>query len=188
MEEAAVAPLAAWESFYVILGSSAAVLTGLMFVIITLIADDSPPPGRSSETTWAGIETFSTPTVVHFCAVLLVSAILSAPWQELSNAGLLVGLTGFGGFAYDLITLRRLRRQDMYQPEREDWLWYALVPLVAYAALVVAAILLPNSPRRALFGVGALVLLLLFLGLRNAWDVATYMAVQRMKRRSERQD
>jgi hypothetical protein len=31
--------LADWESFYVIVGSSAGALTGLMFVVITLVAD-----------------------------------------------------------------------------------------------------------------------------------------------------
>ena len=32
-------PLAGWENFYVIVGSSAGALIGLQFVVITLIAD-----------------------------------------------------------------------------------------------------------------------------------------------------
>jgi hypothetical protein len=183
MEEAAASPLAAWESFYVILASSAAVLTGLVFLAITFISDDHPR--RSSQSLEVGIGLFNAPTVVHFCAVLLVAAALSAPWEELSSAGVVVGLAGLVGMAYSLLTIRRMRRQDGYRPEGEDWAWYAIAPFVAYATLVVAAALLPNAPRRALFGMGAVLLALLFVGLRNAWDVVTYMALQRAQGRDE---
>jgi hypothetical protein len=77
LQAAHVSPLPAWESFYIILGSSAAVLTGLVFVVITMGVEDRAR--RSSQVLEAGIAAFSTPTVVHFCVVLLVSAILSAP-------------------------------------------------------------------------------------------------------------
>lgn len=39
MGEAALSSLKAWESFYVIVGSSAGALTGLQFVVIALIAE-----------------------------------------------------------------------------------------------------------------------------------------------------
>src|ERR1700687_509169 len=68
-------PLAAWESFYVILGSSAAALTGLQFVVIALGAEKKTVGG---EATWSA---FATPTIVHFCAVLLIAAIVSTPGQ-----------------------------------------------------------------------------------------------------------
>src|SRR5260370_14564572 len=93
MQEAVLSPLATWQTFYVITGSAAATLTGLMFVVITLIA--GVRQRRSSE---SGVA-FGTPTVVHFCLALLVAAILSAPWQALWNARLLFPLcTLVGGF------------------------------------------------------------------------------------------
>jgi hypothetical protein len=64
-------PVAAWDNFYVIVGSSAAALTGLQFVVIALGAEARAIRGQT-------IGAFGTPTIVHFCAVLLVSAILSA--------------------------------------------------------------------------------------------------------------
>src|SRR5437867_13116458 len=67
VHEAIASPLAAWESFYVIVGSSAAALTGLQFVVIALIAES----GRRS--TSKEITAFGTPTIVHFCAVLLIA-------------------------------------------------------------------------------------------------------------------
>src|SRR5947208_5565919 len=149
MQEAAVLPLPTWGNFYVIIGSAAAALTGLMFVVITLIAGSRVR--RSSGTLGA----FGTPTVVHFCLALLVAAILSAPWQALWNAGLLLGLTGLGGVTYAVIVVLRARRQTDYQPVLEDWLWHMVFPLVSYTALVIAAIMLPSNPAPALFGTGA---------------------------------
>ena len=38
ISEALLAPLAAWQNYYVIVGTAAATLTGLMFMVITLMA------------------------------------------------------------------------------------------------------------------------------------------------------
>ncbi len=181
MPEVTPSPLAAWESFSVILGSAAAVLTGLVFVAVTLAADERRY--RSPEELESGIAAFSTPTVVHFCIVFLISAIINAPWRNLANAALLIGLTGGGGAVYTAAAGRRLRRLPAYQPVWEDWLWHVLVPVLVYVVLVGLAIALPHSPRRVLFGIGAVAVALLFLGLRNVWDVVTYIATTHVPRR-----
>ncbi len=49
MLEATLALLAEWENFYVIAGTAAATLTGLMFVAITLIARDESEEQRSGD-------------------------------------------------------------------------------------------------------------------------------------------
>jgi hypothetical protein len=67
--------LAQWETFYLIVGSSAAALTGLQFVVIALVAEAQRK--GSSDT----VNTFGTPTVVHFCIVLVTAAVISAPWE-----------------------------------------------------------------------------------------------------------
>ena len=85
MSEAMLSPLAAWQNFYVIIGSAAAPLTGLLFVVITLV---SGALGRVSSP-WSGIRVFSTPNVMHFGDALLIAALLSAPWPALWPAGLL---------------------------------------------------------------------------------------------------
>ena len=182
MHEAAVSPLPTWQNFYVIIGSSAGALTGLMFVVITLITRSRVP--RSSGT----LAAFGTPTVVHFCAALLVAAILSAPWQVLWNAALLLGLAGLGGVIYVVIVVRRARRQTDYQLVLEDWLWYITFPLVSYIAFVVSAILLPVNPAPGLFVIGAATLLLLFSGIHNAWDTVTYVAIYLSQPENTKQD
>jgi len=172
MQEAAVSPLTTWSNFYVIIGSASAALTGLMFVVITLIA--GVQVRRSSRT----IAAFGTPTVVHFCSALLITAILSAPWQVLWNASLLLGLSGLGGVTYVVIVVRRARHQTDYKLVLEDWLWHTMLPFVSYTALVVAAIMLPSNPVPTLFVISAVSVLLLFIGIHNAWDTVTYVAIE----------
>lgn len=171
--------LAEWESFYVIVGSSAGALIGLQFVVMTLIAET--PPLRVAE---AGAA-FATPTIVHFSGALLLSALLSAPWQAITFAVTLWGLVGLSGVAYTVIVARRMRGQTAYQPEFEDWLFHVLLPLVAYAILVISAFAALSHTHEALFGVGAAALLLLFIGIHNAWDSVAYLVYVK-KRGTER--
>ncbi len=184
MQEAGVSFLTTWQSFYVIIGSAAATLTGLMFVVISLIVGSRVRVSPAS----GGIGAFSTPTVVHFGVVLLISAILNAPWQALWNAGLLLGLCGLFGVTYVVIVVRRTRRQTTYQPVLEDWLWYTVFPLISYTALVVSAIVLPGNPALALFGIGAATVLLLFTGIHNAWDTVIYIAIEGSQPENKSQD
>ena len=173
MDEAARTSLAAWSDFYVIVGSSAAALTGLQFVVIALVNDMRQ---TASEQT---ISAFSTPTVVHFAMALLTSAIVMSPWPALWQAGVTAGLCGAGGFIYQLIVLRRARTQTQYKPVLEDWIWHVSLPMVAYTLLTVSAVLLVRHQTWAPFGVAAAVLLLVFIGIHNAWDTVTYVALMR---------
>jgi len=177
-----MSPLTGWESFYVITGSAAGALTGLTFVVMTFVAQ--PKAGSSTP----HVAAFNTPTVVHFCVALLVSAMLTAPWPALSQLALLLGLSGLAGMAYAGLVVLRLSRLTAYHPDWEDWLWYAIFPLAAYAALVAAAILLPANPARTLFGIGAITLVLLFIGIHNSWDIVTYVAVGRSQSHDESRD
>jgi len=161
--------LSVWENFYVIVGSSAGALIGLQFVVLTLIA--SRPVGAG--TAQAG-HAFATPTIVHFGAVLLLAGILSAPWQEAAPAAILWGLLGLSGIVYSAVVVRRMRRQGAYKPVFEDWLFHVLLPLAAYATLAGTAFEAGSHLRGALFGIGAAALLLLFVGIHNAWDAVTY--------------
>jgi hypothetical protein len=168
--------LTAWQSFYVIVGTAAATLTGLMFVATTLIERVQTGEPASLR---AGFEAFATPTLVQFSVPLLVAAIISAPWPALWQAGPFLGLVGLGGIAFIVIDIRWGRRQTDYAPKLGDWVWYRAIPFVAYAALVVGALLLPGSPVPALFLTGGVTALLLFIGIRNAWDSITYLAIER---------
>ena len=122
-------PLREWESFYVIVGSSAGALIGLQFVAMALIAD---LPGPTSD---GGIEAFGTPTILHLGTALFVAAVLSAPWHSATPPAVVLGVAGTSGFAYSFIVARRARRQSDYQPVLEDWIFHVILPFAAYGAL-----------------------------------------------------
>ena len=170
MVDAVSSPLSSWESFYVIVGSSGAALTGLQFVVITLIAD---LPRRNSSN---AIHAYGTPTIVHFGVALLIASIISAPWPNLWPAGALLAITGAFGVGYVGIVFRRARAQSEYTPVFEDWLWHNILPFVAYIGVGVAGALLTVHPVGALFVVGAMTLLMLFIGIHNAWDTVMFLA------------
>jgi len=160
--------LAGWENFYVIVGSSAGALIGLQFVVITLIAER--PGLRMAEVSAA----FATPSVVHFGVVLLLSALVSVPWNGIGIVRILWGFVGIGGFVYTVIVARRMRAQTVYQPVFEDWLFHILLPCAAYAILASSACAASAYPSETLFGLGGAALLLLFIGIHNAWDAVMY--------------
>jgi hypothetical protein len=170
VEAAVASPLQGWSDFYVIVGSSGAALTGLQFVVITLVAQIRGRGGPRE------IDTFATPTIVHFCSALFIAALLSAPWPMLSKAAVGLGLGGIAGIVYALIVIRRARRVTAYQPVLEDWIWHAAFPLLTYAAVALSAAMLPQHPTPALFIVAAATLALLFIGIHNAWDTVTFLA------------
>jgi hypothetical protein len=167
--------LSNWQNFYMIIGTAAATLTGLMFVVTTLMAGID---GHLS-TLNAAVSAFNTPTVVHFGTVLLLAGVLSAPWQTFSSLSLLLGLLGVGMVFYSIIVLRRMWRVPHYQSTLEDWLWYMALPLLAHVLLTVAAFVLPKNPSAALYIVGSVMMLLLLVGIRNAWDMVTFLAIER---------
>lgn len=163
-------PLAGWESFYVIVGSSSAALTGLNFVVIALGAQSQTLSGPTD------VSAFGTPTIIHFCAALLVSAILSAPWRSASIVALCLGICAVAGIMYLGRVMLIVRRGTTYKPVLDDVLWHFALPLVAYTCLLVAAAMFRSRIDAALFTIAFAALLLVFIGIHNAWDTATYMA------------
>jgi hypothetical protein len=174
--------LTEWESFYVIVGSSAAALTGLQFVVMALIADSQ------ARATSGEIAAFGSPTVVHFCVALFVCATLSAPWQSLLGAGIAMVLCGAAGVFYALVVTRRAHRQTRYKPVFEDWVWHVMLPLIAYVALLASGLMLRRVPVPALFVIGASTLLLVFIGIHNAWDTVIFLTLSRLSPYDENND
>ena len=163
--------LSEWNTFYVLVGSAAAGLTGLTFVVISLAADRR----RASE---VGLRTFVTPTIVHFAAVLALAAYLSAPHQNVTSVSLGLGVGGAAGLIYVGTVAAAMRGiRALYVPVREDWLWNVVLPTLAYATVLAMAILCRRKLEYSLYGVGAVSIVLLFIGIHNAWDVAVWNSI-----------
>lgn len=161
---------AGWENFYVIVGSSAGALIGLQFVVLTLVANRPILRGDARQAGGA----FATPSVVHFAVVLLLSAIVSAPWNGIDIVSGLWGLVGLSGVVYMLVVARRLRLQTVYQLVFEDWVFHVILPFGAYVMLAGSVWVIHLDERSGMALVGGAALLLLFIGIHNAWDAVAY--------------
>jgi len=56
----------------------------------------------------------------------------------------------------------------------EDWLFHVLLPFAAYLTMGASVFTAHVTAGEALFITGAAVLLMLFIGIHNAWDAVTY--------------
>jgi hypothetical protein len=171
--------IAQWQNFYVIAGSSAGALTGLQFVVMTLVTQ-----ARAS-TDVRNIHAFGTPTVIHFCTALLLSAVMTAPWQAVTQLGGVLAACGLLGVGYSIRVFWHARLAE-YQPDTADWIWYVAAPFLAHLLLVGSGVLIYFATGWSLVAVAANVLIFLLLGVHNSWDTVTYLAIQHGSREHPR--
>jgi hypothetical protein len=169
-----------WETFYVIVGSAGGALTGLLFVVVALVADRLQVSAAER-----GLSVFTTPSMFHFINVLAMSALITMPRTGLGSLALLLAVVALIGLAVTVITVMGIFRFDAYKAVAEDWTWHGVIPGAAYLSLLGAAIELRSRTDLALYTAGGVALALLFTGIHNAWDVAIYSTIN-MPKNSER--
>jgi len=156
-----------WDSFYLLVGSAAGALIGIMFVVITLSA------GYETKSKSIGTAVFNTPIVFHFSMVLIVSVLSAVPGLPPSVTGGLIAAAAAVGLAYALTTtIRMLRAEWQPLPDVSDKLFYGVFPSLIYLGLGASA--LQWTAPYALYAIAACTVALLLNGIRNAWDLATY--------------
>lgn len=159
-----------WQSFYQLIGESSATLTGLMFVAASLgtsLIDDKAGPK---------VQTFITPTVTYFSIALLISALMNIPNQTPLSLSLQLGVFGLFGTGYSASHFRRLRGFDLDPADTAQvWLWNLALPLSASLWLLGAALALHHFAAQGLDAAAVGVLLLVLVGLHNAWSVTLRM-------------
>ena len=75
---------------------------------------------------------------------------------------------------YTTVVMRRVSSQTGYTLVFEDWLFHTALPFVAYATVLAAALTLVSHTVDAEFGLASSMLLLLFIGIHNAWNAVTF--------------
>lgn len=163
--------LQAWNNFYVIVGSAAAGLTGLMFVVVSLSTR------AASERRAEGVRAFVTPTVVYFATVLALGALMTIPTMGANALGLVLTLGGLGLLVYKFAT-RAHTVWKQSKLDREDWVAYIGLPLLSYALLTLSGVSVWLRTSFGLELLGATAILLLLVGIRNAWDLVLWMVQQ----------
>jgi len=75
---------------------------------------------------------------------------------------------------YVIVLLRRILGQSAYKPDAEDWTFHVALPLLSYLLLALTPVPSLAYEREILFAIGGGALLLLFIGIHNAWDAVAY--------------
>jgi hypothetical protein len=162
--------LSRWREFFTMTGTAGATLVGLMFVAASIGA------GVFTRAHQVGIRSFLSPTVVHFSAVMFASMISAIPTQTWSSFGTLVGLGGIAGIAYSILIWLRMARHGITPTiDIPDRLWYGLTPIAVYGVMVASGIALGFHHPVGLNLLAVALLLLLLIGIRNAWDMTIWI-------------
>jgi hypothetical protein len=160
-------PLENWRDFYVMIGTASGAIVGASFIVASLAS------GVKERN--LGMRGFISPTAVHLASVLVGSAILSVPKIPPLAVALLLGTGGLAGLSYGIIVVTRIWSLKLGM---EDWCFYALLPVLAYAALLGASVMIVLKIDDPLYVLAAAFVLLLIVGIRNAWDMATFLIMR----------
>jgi hypothetical protein len=167
-----------WDSFYLLIGGAAGALIGLLFVVATLTG------GFGREKAMRGAQIYMTPTVFHFTVILVVSALTGVPDLGATPTSAGLGAIGMLGLLYGLGVSRRLLRRDTPEPPHWTDFWcYGLAPAGIYIAMVATAAMFKTGASWAPDALGAVLIALLVLAIRNAWDLVTWLAPAAAERR-----
>ncbi|HEY1475909.1 MAG TPA: hypothetical protein VGF53_17705 [Pseudolabrys sp.] len=171
-----IAELEHWHEFYVLVGTAGATLLALLFVAVSLGA------GFLDESRAAATRAFYSPVVVHFTAVFFLAAISLVPAHRAVFFAAMIGACAVIGTLVSLFVAVQLLRHD-WTRYAQDHLSFALLPTLAYIALLVAAYLIWNGNDLALDVLAGALLLLLVVNIRNAWDLTLSMVRHQTERR-----
>jgi hypothetical protein len=156
-----------WHDFYLTIGAGAAAILGATFIVATLTANVRERV--------VGLRGFITPTAVHLASILVASVIMTMPVLKFAEYIVVFGVGGLAGMIYGVIVFRRIQAIKIDVP---DNLWYGLIPIIGYGGLAVSAVLLWRDDDTCFELQGIALTVLLIAGLRNAWDMATFLILR----------
>jgi hypothetical protein len=166
--------LTQWHDFYAIIGEASATLVALIFVAASIGAEVFAARHQ------AGIRSFLSPTVVHFTAVLVICLLASIPTETGAVLGALLGGVGAIGLVYSGWVWRRMMKHGFVASiDTVDRLWYALLPIPAYLLVGAAGAGLWGGSVLSLNVLASALILLLLIGIRNAWDMTVWIIDRR---------
>lgn len=161
-----------WGEFYLLTGSAAAVLIGLLFVVVTLMQD------RTRSNLLSGTRLYLGPVLLHVSLVLVLSAAALAPEITPRAFALVSGGVALWGLSRGCFVIVGIHRGLESEPAPPHWsdIWcYGLIPTLIYLLLAGVAVGLWNEREWAADGLAAAVTAILLITIRNEWDLVTWL-------------
>jgi hypothetical protein len=161
-----------WHDFYVLVATASATLVGLMFVAMSIGTTIFNEEHR------AALETFLTPTVVHFAAVLLAGLVIVIPAHTWVGLAAVLTAGGLAGTVYCASLLVQVVVRHSFNVERIDRMFYLLIPLIGYLLVLTSAGLVFMASPVGAEVMAVAIFVLLIAGLRNAWDMMVWIVLR----------
>ena len=161
-----------WGEFYLLAGSAAAVLIGLIFVVVTLMQD------KPRSTMMAGARLYMGPVVLQVSFVLVLSAAALTPEISARDYALVAAVVALWGLyrgVQSTIGIQRLCWQEDPPHWTDKW-FYGVIPIVLFIALAEVAWGFWRGEEWAVLGIAAVNTAVLLLAIRNEWDLVTWLA------------
>ena len=160
-----------WGEFYLMAGSAAAVLIGLIFVVVTLMQD------RSRSSVLQGSKLYMGPVVLHVSFVLVLSAAALAPGIGGREFAAISGAVAAWGLARGILCITGISALD--GEDRAHWsdVWfYGVIPTLLYLLLAAVAFGFWSGAGWAVPGIAVVITVLILVTIRNEWDLVTWLA------------
>jgi hypothetical protein len=154
-----------WHDFYLMVGTAAATLVGLLFVSLSLNVDAITLPINSDLRELAE-QTFST-----FLSILSFAILFLIPHQ--APLGLGLPLFAVGGFGL-IRTIRRILRSQPSHPRawgQSNLIRRFIAPVIGYLALIVISITVMIGRTGGLYWLIPVMISLIVAASMNAWDL-----------------
>lgn len=166
-----------WHDFYILLGTAAAALVALLFVAASIGASAMRPEHARAR------QTYISPVLFHYAAILFTSLIALVPTQTPLWLGISIGSVALAGLLYSLFVCFQLIRASV--ADITDLMGYGGGPAAAYAAALVSACLFKSQSAAAVDVVAGAFMVLLVINIRNAWDLFIALALRSNEERGK---
>jgi hypothetical protein len=156
-----------WGEFYLLAGSAAAVLIGLIFVVISLMSD------RPRSSVLAGSRLYMGPIVLGVSFVLALSAAALTPGITRDGIALVCAIVALWGLARGLMSIAGISK--LKEVHWTDVWFYGVLPSALSAGLGAVALAFWSDWPCAHYGLAAAITAMLLLAIRNEWDLVTWI-------------
>jgi len=154
-----------WHDFYMLAGTSAATLIGLLFVSLTLNIEVMRDESQ------IGLRELATQTFGSFLYILLISLLLLIPDNHPQFIGIQLLILGTFGLVNAFRWLQPVIGNLQATWAKTYLFWRFILPTVSYLGLIVISLAVWQGRHDGLFSVVYVIFILLVTATHNAWDL-----------------
>ncbi len=162
-----------WQNFYILTGTAAATLIGLLFVAISIGGYIPEKEAR------AYTRTFVEPTLINYAQVLFFSCLAIMPLQNALIFRIAIAILGVINvfFAFKVLWRVRVVHHNDGEIDRDHWLWHVVLPGIAGLLFLGGAFGLFYDQQLALLIAACAELFCIAIGLHNTWTLMIWLTV-----------